>query len=417
MHLLRNLPKSHVAIWSGITPYFSKISIFVLVFITTGQTHLQAEDQDSTLNKAYQAALARKMINVDFFKQTELRWIAYRDAEADLQARISGGQKPDEAAREASRKESTEIRTKELLHLAKDGLSGDPTNGPLEEEAIENAYATLRKTVIATHDPNLISAVISDQKAWAAFSDLQADYDGPGPSDSNAENRRITHVRLDQLRLAQLQSDLLKLGVHEKDTGDAQNDSPVVNDQLTEVSPDHSMRIEQTDDTAGDINGYPTSETSWVISNQTGQREILPTKDYEVGVGRGNPTVAVSEYSISPDSQYIFRTQKFYHGMNGAYLYKKVAGLHYAKATARPMDILAWQFFQTKTHADSSQGGVIRFVAWGPHSLRISLNASERLTFADVNDWELEYDLTTAAFSVPSDKIGHNSQAFKAPSR
>jgi uncharacterized protein YecT (DUF1311 family) len=377
-------------------------------------TCLYAEDQDAALNKAYQDALSRKMSNPEFLKQTELSWIAYRDAEADLQAILSGGSRPDETAREASKKASTEIRTEELHHLAKDGLSGERKDGQLEEDAVENTYAALRKTAIARRNSDLIAAVITDQKTWISFSDLQADYDGPGSTDGDAENRRIAHVRLDQLRLAQLQADLLRMGVQQKETRDAQNDSPSVNDRLTEVSPDHSMRIEQTDDTAGMVNDSPTSETSWVISNETGQREILPTKDDEVGVGRGNPTVAVSEYSISSDSHYIFRTQKFYHGMNGAYLYKRVADLHYTKATARPIDILAWQFFQNKTGMDSSRGGVIRFVAWGPHALRISLNASQRLTFADVNDWVVEYNLTTGKFLIPPDEIGHDTQAFKA---
>jgi uncharacterized protein YecT (DUF1311 family) len=403
-----------MAVWSGVAPYFSRLGICVFVLALILPTRLHAEDRDATLNKAYQDALARKMINVDFLKQTELQWIAYRDAEADLQARISGQTQPDEAAREASRKESTETRTKELLHLAKDGLSGDPTDGPLEEEDVENAYATLRKAVIARHDPDLISAAISDQKAWAAFSDLQADFDGPGPSDDNAEKRRMAHVRMDQQRLAQLQSDLSRLGVHEDNSAAIEGDSSPNNDQSTEVAPDHSLRIEQLDDTAGSINGYPISETSWVISNRTGERAVLPTKEDEAGVDRGNPTVAISEYSISPDSRWIFRTQKFYHGMNGAYLYKRTSGLRYEKATLRPLDVLAWQFFQAKTNADSSQGGVIRFVSWGSHSLRISLNASKRLTFGDVNDWEVEYDLMNGKFSIPPDAIDHDRQAFDA---
>jgi hypothetical protein len=106
--------------------------------------------------------------------------------------------------------------------------------------------------------------------------------------------------------------------------------------------------------------------------------------------------------------------------MCGAYLYKRVSGLDYAKATDRPIDILAWQFFHIKNGGEPStfnESGVIRFVAWGSHTLRMSLNASTRLTFGNVDDWEVDYDLATGRFSVPSGLREHDRQAFNPSSQ
>jgi len=403
-------------------PRVQGIDVALFGFVLAFATLVRAEvGDDPALNQAYQEAVASKKINPESLKWTELQWITYRDAEAELQAKLGGSSKPDDAARVASLKATTAMRTAELQHLAKDGTSADLAEGRLEEAGVTNAYATLRKVAIASHDPDLIAAVIADQKAWLAFSGLEIDYDGYVPGHgSDPEKRRMSAVRLDRLRLAQLEADLSRLGVHE-DTPDAAREATSrPNDRMTEVSPDHLLRIEQTDDATWTTSGFPVPATAWIISNQTGERETLPLKDDETGIGRGDPTVALSEYAISPDGQWIFRTQKFFHGMDGAYLYKRATGLHYAKATERPLDILAWEFFQATTHVavtDTTHGGVIRFVAWEPHALRISLNAAERLTFANVNNWLADYDLTTGKFSVPVDAAAHDAKAFDASGR
>ncbi len=405
----------------GIIPRVDGVGFALFWLVLAFATPVGAEvENDAALNQAYQAAVASKKIDPESLKWTELQWITYRDAEAELQAKLTGGSKPDDAARVTSLQAITAVRIAELQHLAKDGTSADLAEGRLEEAGVANAYATLRKAAIASHDPDLIAAVIADQKAWLAFSGLVADYDGYVPGHgSDPEKRRMSAVRLDQLRLAQLEADLSRLGVHEDAPDPTQETTSPTNDRMTEVSPDHLLRIEQTNDATGTTNGF-SPMTSWIISNRTGEREVLPLKDDETGIGRGNPTVAESEYAISPDGQWIFRTQKFYHGMDGAYLYKRATGLHYTKATARPLDILVWEFFQATTHVaatDTTNGGVIRFVAWEPHALRISLNASERLTFANVNNWVADYDLTTGKFSVPADAAAHDAKAFDASGR
>jgi uncharacterized protein YecT (DUF1311 family) len=377
-----------------------------------------AQIPNAVLNDAYRSALHSSHVDPEFLKWTEIHWITYRDAEADLQGRLAGGGKIDLAAKDGSLKISTELRIQELLHLAKDGFSGDLSDGATNQatDAVADAYRNLRMEAQAKGDPLLMSAVIADQKAWFVFSDLQADYDGYRPNhteeDSN-HNRQMSMLRMDRLRLAQLQNALSKLGISAK--ASATPAGPVTMDQddrSTELSPDGSIRIEQSD---GAITADDTGQTSapaWVVSNKTGQREKLPLDD-EKGVGRGNPTVAISEYAISPDDQWIFRTQKFYHGMCGAYLYRRVSDLKYEKATLAPLDIMAWKFFQghAKGFADTSQGGVVNFVKWRSTALRISLNASDRLTFGNVGDWQVDYDLKTGSFSIPADQIEHDRQA------
>ncbi len=375
-----------------------------------------SDTSDSTLNAVYRETLKNPSITPDFLRWTETKWIAYRDAEANLDATIKGGMPTDEVARKASLQKRTEIRIAELRHLAKDRFSGDlpPDSAPDEDSQVEAAYSDLRNAVTLRHDPELIAAVIEDQKAWGIFSQLQADYDGfrPGPSrvDENRQNeiRRRAILRMDILRLAQLQADLSALAISGAVTV-APSPAPVQDDDRnTTLSPDNSIRIEQ-------VNG-----TSKVYSNKTGESRDLPKTADELGTGRDKPTVEISEYAISPDNAWIFRTQKFYHGMCGAYLYKRTEGLEYDFATKEPLDALAWKFFQKEVHGDGldvSQGGVVRGDFKTADDLRLSLNAAERLTFADVNDWEVDYNLTNGTFSVPAEVTEHDHEAFKSPNK
>ena len=374
------------------------------------------DDSDSTLNVVYRETLKSPYITPDYLKWTETKWITYRDSEANLQATIKEKTPPDEEARKALLQSATEVRIAELRHLTKDGFSGDlpASSAPDQASLVDAAYTNLRNAATLRHNPNLIAAVIEDQKAWDTFSQLQADYDGmkAGPAsvdeDHQNEIRRRAILRMDILRLAQLQADLAVLGITGAATIAPSSASVQDDDSNTTVSPDKSIRVEQ-------ING-----TSWVYSNRVGESRALPQTADELGAGRGKPTVEISEYFISPDNKWILRTQKFYHGMCGAYLYKRTEGLKYKFATKEPLDALAWTFFQRDVHGDSldvTQGGVVRGYFKTKDDLRLSLNAAERLTFADVDDWDVDYNLKTGTFSIPAEAQEHDRDAFKSPNK
>ena len=353
---------------------------------------IYAETTDEALNAAYKKALAS---NHDGELQwTELHWIAYRDAEANLQAWIAGKSSPDEAARESSLNETTRRRTTELLQTAA-GKPGDisPDNTPVSPAnagqglSAADAYAALRSKVIAQNNADLISALILSQKAWLDFSELQ----GAGSEEAMRLKDLLADAKLLNIDLGKIPPEPDQDGL----------------DRNTEVSPDHLLRIEQTGD-----------HSAWVISNQTGARAQLPLAADEANVGRGQPTVEVSEFSISPDGRWIFRTQKFYHGMCGAYLYERASGLNYKAATDRPLDLPAWEYFGKMSHMkDATEGGVVNFVAWKNGRLRISLNASSHLTFGDVDDWRVDYDPETKSFSVPDNLKESDRKAFDPSSQ
>jgi hypothetical protein len=170
-----------------------------------------------------------------------------------------------------------------------------------------------------------------------------------------------------------------------------------------DTSPDLSLHIEQVHDAISSSDGYLVNDTAGVVSSRTGERALLPEKDDELGIGRGNPYVAVSEFFISPDNQWICRTQKFHHGMSAAYLYKRVKGLIYQKATSKPLDVLTWRFFEQKAGVKippSSAEGVVNFVDWAPHSLILELNPNKNLA-SKIEGGLVNYDLKTGKFSIP----------------
>jgi len=394
--------------------------IFALILVLNCAITVHADNLDEQLNAAYQKALAtlesKKVGDAEILKWTELHWITYRDAEADLQAWLAGKSAPDKAARKMSLAQSTQTRLTELQHIVKDGTSGDYN---AEDPVTAHAYATLRQAIIAKRNPELTAALILDQRAWLYFSDLQVGDDGYFPlhqdQGQNALGNSLPARRV-QSRLVQLQADASILGVDiSQPPSDADTAKETGLDRDTEISPDHILRIEQT--YSGDPYGPSWVVQSCVVSNKTEQRALLPEPEEEAttGNGRGKPTVLISEYAISPDKRWIFRTQKFYHGMCGAYLYERTSGLNYELATQEPFDILAWKSFKKITQVDVpdvTQGGVVKFAAWGSGSLRISLNASKRLTFADVNNWLVDFDLKTKMFSVPADIQEHDHKAF-----
>jgi uncharacterized protein YecT (DUF1311 family) len=376
-----------------------RIAVAALVFLAARV--VVADDADDQLNAAYHQALAGGRVRPAELKWEEEHWLVYRDAEANLQAWIAGGTHPDEAARAASLARTTATRTNELRALAQ---TGPPANAPPTTSALpgadgatpdnltdDDAYRALKTAAISRHDPQLLAALILDQKAWLQFSQLQRDFESvPG-----AAPRQDSLVRW--------RADAAALGVPLPRTSSGTDDPFGDTDLDTEVSPDHLLRIEQS------------GGQGWLISNQTGQRALLPQKQDEAGVGRSTPTVLVSEYAISPDDAWIFRTQKFYHGMCGAYLYHRVSGLTYRAATPKPLDILAWHFFEQTTHMslfNSAEGGVVRFVAWPPGQLRISLNAKETLIHGFVADWIVDYDFAKGRFSIPTDHRESDRHAF-----
>jgi len=373
-----------------------KILLFLaLVFLSLFNVQLHADSLDDQLNKAYKLALKSKKLDPEYLNWIEVHWIPYRDAEADLQAVIAGNGEAGEMARKDSLAETTQARLNELQHIAKDGKSADfpSTAPPGPNPTVDQLYGSLRSAVLAKKDAQLTAALILDQKTWDSFSTLQSDYDGFKSPEHPGGDDDVSSVRFLKLRVAQLQSYAKKLGV---DISNISHDPAKYYETDTEVSPDHMLRIEQI---------YLDEDTTqpWVVSNKTEERAILPVSEDEAKTGRDKPSVSTSDFEISPDEQWIFRDQKFYRCKNGAYLYEKVSGLNYKSATKEPLDILAWHYFEKVTGIEvDSENGIVRFVAWKPGSLRISLG-----------DWLVDFDLKKKTFFIPEDIKAHDRKACK----
>jgi|GEM_PF-3707959 len=385
------------------------------------------QDADSQLNAAYRAAIAAKKVDPVFVQWTEVHWIAYRDAEANLQACIAGGGPRGNAAYKTSIDRTTRLRTTELEHIAKDGTSADLfANSRAEsfnvdtahhaEAKVALAYADLRAAAIAKKNPDLIAAFIQSQQAWLAFSNLQADYDMPdtnpgsqGGEDIREHFRAASKNRQDELRLVSLQADAAAIGITLPPEDSANSDTPSIDlDTYTAISPDHLLRIEQVS-RGDDGSGNWESLDSWIISNVTGQRTLLPPSRCHPGDA---PDIDLLEYTISPDQRWVAGMQKIYHGLTHAYLFERVPshGLDYKPATREALDILAWKFFEKVTGKKISnveEGGVVNSLTWEHGALRIKMSAQDR----SADYWIVDYNLKTQKFSIPAELKQHDLDA------
>jgi len=91
-----------------------------------------------------------------------------------------------------------------------------------------------------------------------------------------------------------------------------------------------TFRIEQWVKYGASPNGGQLYQT-WLVP-QSGSPVKLPevviAKDIKSAEDSGNVGFP-SDFSLSPDNNYLFREQKVCHGNNGAYLYRRVNGLNY----------------------------------------------------------------------------------------
>jgi hypothetical protein len=402
---------------------FPSSLVLALGLLALSAGPVRPDSVDDQLNAAYKKVLTRPDVDPDGLKWLETQWIAYRDAEANFEAHCAGAAKPNEEARQAALANLTLVRLRQLTHLAQNGQFDDLPSGtyrgtdavpgglePHFESLSSGTYAVIRREMIALRQPALIATLIQSEKTWDAFAQVQADNEGIKDTRNSTDEavtaqRNISMWHLDLLRLNDLQHDasLIPLPITRSDLLTAEGDTTDL-DNSTTVSPDGTLRIEQ-----------PSQSESWVISNLTDERFRLEELDHDAHTNTANAQMT-SEYFFSPDNRWILRTQKIYHGLDGAYLYERVSPskLTFKPATRQPLDVLAWKFFQGATKCtpfDFTQGGVVNFVSWKPGFLRLSLNASERLTFANVDDFVVAYDLKMGQFSIPPGLESHDRQA------
>jgi uncharacterized protein YecT (DUF1311 family) len=183
---------------------------------TTGSV---AQNSDTQLNAIYQEIIAAKKVNPDTLKTVQLRWIAYRDAQAELDAWGAGKTAPDEAARKASLERTTEERIVELQHIAQDGTSGDlpsPASGS-EKEELTRAYAGLVQAIGTNQLPGVLTAFMPAQQAWLNFSIAQAKLDEQSLANSAAPHSNppsdLVEIRFDRIRHAKLDALAASLGL------------------------------------------------------------------------------------------------------------------------------------------------------------------------------------------------------------
>jgi uncharacterized protein YecT (DUF1311 family) len=422
-----NLPASPASHRTHMTirPRILQLILMGLALFTGSAQGITMDDQ---LNAAYKKVLSRSDVDAEGLQWLEVHWIAYRDAEANMEAWFAGQTKPDEAVHSACVEYLTGIRLHQLQHLAQTGTFDDLPMGtysgsdslpgklsPNYDETTSRTSATLRAAVLARKQPALIAALIRSEKAWLEFSGLQEDNEGIKDSRDGSDpaimaRNNLSSAKLDLLRLNELQhaASFLPVSLAASDEPSTHDDE-INEDSSTFVSTDGTLRIEQ-----------PDQDQSWVISSMTGKRTRLAEIDHDADTNSGN-TGMQSEYYISPDDRWILRTGKIYHGLDGVYLYERASSTFaFQPATREPLDVMAWKFFRKATQCppfDYTAEGVVNFASWKPGVLRISLNASKNETFADVNDFVMSYDLQKGRFSIPRELAAHDHAAFDAASQ
>jgi hypothetical protein len=399
------------------------VGLLLVALFFAAASVVRASDLNDQLNAAYKKILARSDVTPSEMNWLEQHWITYRDAEANFEATCANPTNSPETTRTAALENLTRIRLGQLEHLAADGKFADLKPGtykgsdalpggldPNFNSVEANTYDVLRAALIARRQPVLIAALIASEKAWLNFAGLQEDNEGinrpNNPNDPNgAAVRNVAAQLLDEARLNELQHDASLVPIS-LPTGQLSPNGIDINtdDRSTYLSPDGTLRIEQ-----------PGRGICAVNSNLTGKRTELANVDHDAENNTGKVDME-SEFEISPDNVWILRTQKIYHGLDGAYLYKRASTdkFEYQPATREALDVLAWKFFQQITKRKEvrpTEGGVVNFAGWKTGALRLSLNASSHETDTDIADFIVAYNLKTGTFSIPKDVAAHNQKA------
>jgi hypothetical protein len=174
-------------------------------------------------------------------------------------------------------------------------------------------------------------------------------------------------------------------------------------------SPDEKFSIEQWWDTGQSL--YQT----WLVP-KSGEPVRLPEVKLskEMGVEGDSGSVGFpSDFSFSPDGQYLFREQKIVHGINGAYLYRCGAGLAY-KAVVPNLHLRASKFFTRATKLEWHNGtGIVEFSSWEANAgLALKLRGYSRDRKFAIENWRCVFYPATDKFTIPPDWTAKNKEAI-----
>jgi hypothetical protein len=176
------------------------------------------------------------------------------------------------------------------------------------------------------------------------------------------------------------------------------------------TSPRKHFKIEQWTKSAADGDEYQT----WLVS------PVDPTQHTRLPEIAGSDHVGfASEFSISPEEAWLFRSQKRAHGVGGAYLYAHADGLRYVPAKTARLDLLVERLFARAVGVklgDDAEGGIVEYGAWSGKRLIVTLRGNDIAGY-DVVDWHCTVDLATGGVSVTPAQGAANKRTFKRHAR
>jgi len=122
-----------------------------------------------------------------------------------------------------------------------------------------------------------------------------------------------------------------------------------------------------------------------------------------------------SDFSISPDNNYLFREQKVCRGNNGAYLYKRDSGINY-KVLVPHLEKDASQFFSKLTGLKWDNGsGIVELSEWTQSgNLVLTLRGYSVNRKYGIIDWRCIFSPSTSVYSVPEAWIQKNKKSIRA---
>jgi hypothetical protein len=157
----------------------------------------------------------------------------------------------------------------------------------------------------------------------------------------------------------------------------------------------------------------------WLVSERTKESFQLP--DFAVptfpGSGPGDEKITVdttghvSNFSFSPNGNYLFRSQKLLLGVTGAYLYFRKDGFSRYEMIMPDLFLRASEFFMQKTGTQLKDGaGVVELAGWGPNNTLILALRDDRDTAASA--WRCVFDPVAKTFSASTNSA---APAAKGP--
>jgi uncharacterized protein YecT (DUF1311 family) len=381
---------------------FGKILLSLLVIAAAGLTVglYGKESADSELNRVYENIIKGHNGDADYIldlRKSERAWLNFRDARADLEARIVGKTKPNELTQNGVIDRLTVARRNELSHLSVDGLPFDVSSLSGTDEwgtKVETQYNYYRGKVIQQFT-NLTGPWILAQKAWLAYRNNTFSFVQNHGSGDKSQLSMLVSDHVAEMHWNDLNNLATQLGLshYQPDQGDSVTDW---RDDLTVLSAKQDLRVEFTD-----------YETPVAIANADNSRQQLA--DANPGDPSKTDTYS-SDIFISPDSRWILQITWRTHGnreprYSNAFLYevKQITPLHLQRypSAGESFGELAKRHFQVPANSYAD----IYFVDWQPEKLLFDFTVRpdvEPHVGNDGIDWKCEFDLQKSRFSSPA---------------